>query len=70
MLAAVLAYCDRCFTGGSLTKATDGGFLALIRESERLSGRRPDLEEVGRTTGLILHSISTPFTPNPSENHR
>ena len=61
MLAATLAYYDSRITGGLLTMATDGGFLALIRDSERLSGRRPDLEEIGRTTGLTIHSIPLPF---------
>lgn len=70
MLAAVLAYHDNHYTGGPLTKLSGAGFSILIRESERLSGRRPDLEVIGRTTRLALHWIPPSFSPTPSENHR
>ena len=70
MLAGVLGYCDSRCTGGPLTKLPGAGFSTLIRESERLSGRRPDLETIGRTTRLALHWIPPSFSPTPSENHR
>ena len=70
MLAGVLGYCDSRCTGGPLTKLSGVGFSTLIRESERLSGRRPDLEVIGRTTRLALHWIPPSFSPTPSENHR
>ena len=70
MLAAVLAYHDNHYTGGPLTKLSGAGFSILIRESERLSGRRPDLEVIGRTTRLALHSIPLSCSPTPSENRR
>lgn len=70
MLAGVLGYCDSRYPGGRLTKLPGVGFSTLIRESERLSGRRPDLETIGRTTRLALHWIPPSFSPTPSENHR
>ena len=41
-------------TGVSYREARGEGFLKLVRDSERLSGRRPRLEQVGDTTKLTI----------------
>lgn len=39
-------------TGASYMEARSEGFLKLVRDSERLSGRRPLLEQLGDATKL------------------
>lgn len=58
MLAGVLTHYESRLTGGSLTERLGGGFLALSRESERLSGRRPDLEEFGHGTIMMIYAAA------------
>ncbi len=41
-------------TGVSYMEARGEGFLKLVRESERLSGRRPRLEQIGDATKLTI----------------
>ena len=60
MLAAVLAYCDSRFTGDPLTGLSGGsrGFLALVRDTERASGRHPTMQANSKTTTLTVHAPS------------
>lgn len=58
MLSGVLAYCDSRFTGGPLAKAPGRGVLALVRESERLSCRRPSLEACDNGTIMTVYAAS------------
>lgn len=50
----------RCYesraTGGAFMEARGEGFLNLVRASERLSGRRPLLEEIGDSTKLTIYA--------------
>ena len=41
-------------TGTSYMEARGEGFLKLVRASERLSGRRPALEQIGEATKLTI----------------
>ena len=41
-------------TGTSYMEARGEGFLKLVRDSERLSGRRPRLEQIGDATKLTI----------------
>ena len=41
-------------TGTSYMEARGEGFLKLVRDSERLSGRRPGLEQIGDATKLTI----------------
>ena len=43
-------------TGGSFMEAMGEGFLNLVRDSERLSGRRPLLEQMGDATRLTIYA--------------
>ena len=43
-------------TGTSYMEARGEGFLKLVRDSERLSGRRPHLEQIGDATKLTIFS--------------
>ena len=43
-------------TGGSFMKARGEGFLNLVRDSLRLSGRRPELEQIGEATKLTIYA--------------
>ena len=45
-------------TGTSFMEARGEGFLNLVRDSQRLSGRRPDLEQIGQATKLIIHAAT------------
>lgn len=46
-------------TGASYREARGEGFLRLVRDSERLSGRRPRLEQIGDSTKLTIFAAST-----------
>ena len=41
-------------TGGSFMEARGEGFFHLVRDSLRLSGRRPELEQIGDATKLTI----------------
>ena len=43
-------------TGGSFMEARGEGFLNLVRDSLRLSGRRPELEQIGDATKLTIYA--------------
>ena len=45
-------------TGVSYMEARGEGFLKLVRDSERLSGRRPRLEQIGDSTKLTIFAAS------------
>ena len=47
-------------TGGSFMEARGEGFLNLVRDSLRLSGRRPELEQIGDATKLTIHAAKYP----------
>lgn len=56
MLAGVLAYHESRTTGGPMMDDRRPGFLTLARESERLSGRLPDVKQPGGMTILTLYA--------------
>ena len=43
-------------TGASYMEARGEGFLKLVRDSERVSGRRPLLEQIGDATKLTIYA--------------
>ena len=43
-------------TGGAFLEAMGEGFLNLVRDSEQLSGRRPELEQIGQATKLTIYA--------------
>ena len=47
-------------TGASYMEARGEGFLKLVRDSERLSGRRPLLEQIGDATRLTIYATRPP----------
>ena len=47
-------------TGVSYMEARGEGFLKLVRDSERLSGRRPRLEQIGDATKLTIYAAPQP----------
>ena len=47
-------------TGVSYMEARGEGFLKLVRDSERLSGRRPRLEQIGDATKLTIFAAPQP----------
>lgn len=56
MIAGILYHFDSRATGRPLTKSAEPGFLPLMRECERLSGRRPLVEEPGDATRLTIYT--------------
>ena len=57
-LAGFLRYYESRATGGAFMEARGEGFLNLVRASERLSGRRPRLEEIGDSTKLTIYAAA------------
>ena len=45
-------------TGTSYMEARGEGFLNLVRGSQRLSGRRPELEQIGHATKLTIYAAT------------
>ena len=43
-------------TGDSFMEARGEGFLNLVRNSLHLSGRRPELEQIGDATELTIYA--------------
>ena len=39
-------------------EARGEGFLNLVRNSQRLSGRRPELEQIGQATKLTIYAAT------------
>ena len=51
-------------TGSSYMEARGEGSLKLVRDSQRLSGRRPQLEQIGDATKLTIYAAK-PEAPHP-----
>lgn len=59
MIAGILYHFDSRVTGRPLAKSgTEPGFLPLMRECERRSGRRPTVEEPGDATRLTIYTAT------------
>ena len=56
ILAGFLRHYVSPVTGGAYMEANREGFLNLVRASERLSGRRPLLEEIGTGMRLTIYA--------------
>lgn len=48
-------------TGRSYMESRGEGFLTIVRESERVSGRRPDLQVQGQAVRLTIYSAPPPI---------
>ena len=46
--------------GALYNTLTGEGFLNLVRDSLRLSGRRPELEQIGAATKLTIYAAQYP----------
>ena len=55
--SALRAY-KSAVTGGSFLEAMGEGFLNLVRDSQRLSGRRPELKQIGKATKLTIYAAT------------
>ena len=55
-LAGFLRDYKSALTGAAYMEARGEGFLNLVRNSQRLSGRRPELEQIGDATKLTIHA--------------
>ena len=56
LLAGFMRDYKSTVTGGSFMEARGEGFLNLVRDSLKLSGRRPDLEQIGEATKLTIYA--------------
>ena len=56
LLAGFMRDYKSALTGRSYMEARGEGFLNLVRDSLRLSGRRPELEQIGEATRLTIHA--------------
>ena len=56
ILAGFLRHYVSPVTGGAYMEAIGEGFLNLVRTSERLSGRRPLLEDIGTGMRLTIYA--------------
>ena len=56
LLAGFMRDYKSTVTGGSFMEARGEGFLNLVRDSLRLSGRRPELEQIGDATKLTIYA--------------
>ncbi len=56
LLAGFMRDYESTVTGGSFMEARGEGFLNLVRDSLKLSGRRPDLEQIGEATKLTIYA--------------
>ena len=56
LLAGFMYDYKSALTGRSYMEARGEGFLNLVRDSLRLSGRRPELEQVGDATRLTIYA--------------
>ena len=57
-LAGFMRDYKSALTGTSYMEARGEGFLNLVRDSERLSGRRPELEQIGQATKLTIYAAT------------
>ena len=60
LLAGFMRDYKSTVTGGSFMEARGEGFLNLVRDSLRLSGRRPELEQIGDATKLTIYAAQYP----------
>ena len=58
LLAGFLRNYKSPVTGSSYMEARGEGFLNLVRASERISGRRPDLQQIGEATKLTIFAAT------------
>ena len=58
LLAGFLRAYKSAVTGGSFLEAMGEGFLNLVRDSQRLSGRRPELKQIGKATKLTIYAAT------------
>lgn len=56
LLAGFMRDYKSALTGSSFMEARGEGFLNLVRDSLRLSGRRPELEQIGEATKLTIYA--------------
>ena len=56
LLAGFMRDYKSTLTGSSFMEARGEGFLNLVRDSMRLSGRRPKLEQIGEATKLTIYA--------------
>ena len=56
LLAGFMRDYKSALTGRSYMEARGEGFLNLVRDSLRLSGRRPKLEQIGEATKLTIYA--------------
>ena len=56
LLAGFMRDYKSALTGRSYMEARGEGFLNLVRDSLRLSGRRPELEQIGGATRLTIYA--------------
>ena len=56
LLAGFMRDYKSTLTGSSFMEARGEGFLNLVRDSLRLSGRRPELEQIGEATKLTIYA--------------
>ena len=57
-LAGFMRDYKSALTGTSYMEARGEGFLNLVRDSQRLSGRRPELEQIGEATKLTIYAAT------------
>ena len=60
LLAGFMRDYKSTVTGGSFMEARGEGFLNLVRDSQRLSGRRPELDQIGDAIKLTIHAAQYP----------
>ena len=58
LLADFLRAYQSPVTSGSLLATMGEGFLNLVSDSQRLSGRRPDLTQIGQATKLTIYAAT------------
>ncbi|MHB8189441.1 MAG: hypothetical protein ACYDHP_03230 [Ferrimicrobium sp.] len=56
MLVGFLVHLKSSRTARSYMESMGEGFLTIVRESERLSGRRPDLIVQGGSVKLVIYA--------------
>ena len=56
LLAGFMRDYKSALTGSSFMEARGEGFLNLVRDSLRLSGRRPEIEQIGEATKLTIYA--------------
>ncbi len=58
LLAGFMRGYKSTVTGGHFMEAMGEGFLNLVKDSEQLSGRRPELEQIGQATKLTIYAAT------------